>query len=109
MFDDLYKHLGFAMVAGVQDNINARNNGIRVSQQPWQIQQAYQNAAGCLIQMQLDAQGKGSYQRTQLPALPGLPAQPQVGTPVDVETRFQALETGVADIKADLQQLLAKS
>ena len=54
MFDDLYKHLGFAMVAGVQDNINARNCGVRVSQQPWQIQQAYQNAAGSLIQMGLD-------------------------------------------------------
>lgn len=106
MFDDLYKHLGFAMVAGVQDNINARNSGVRTSQQPWQIQQAYQNAAGSLIQMKLDFQGRGSYVRTPLPALPG---QPQVGTPVDVETRFQALETGVADIKADLQQLLAKS
>ena len=106
MFDDLYKHLGFAMVAGVQDNINARNVGVRVSQQPWQIQQAYQNAAGSLIQMGLDIQGEGSYQRTQLPALPG---QPQVGTPVDVETRFQALETGVADIQATLKQLLAKS
>ena len=106
MFDDLYKHLGFAMVAGVQDNINARNCGVRVSQQPWQIQQAYQNAAGSLIQMGLDMQGKGSYQRTPVPPLPG---QPQVGTPVDVETRFQALETGVADIQATLKQLLAKS